>query len=69
MQQYSDTPLAALIDDVTGDLDAKARNTFLQELQIFPQRIYTFTHIPREPFAAGARKIIFSASAAPSVMN
>ena len=67
MRSCSEIPVIALIDDVTGDLDRKARESFLQELQIFPQRIYTFTAPPEGNFFANAGIIKFSAPGIPVI--
>lgn len=42
------TPVVALVDDVTGELDEHARNCFFELLQSADQAFYTFTAAPEK---------------------
>ena len=43
------TPVIALVDDVTGELDQRNFDHFIESISAADQRIYTFTSVPEKP--------------------
>ncbi len=50
VRRKSTTPVVALIDDVTGELDDENLDRFLENIAVADQRIFTFTGIPEKEF-------------------
>ena len=57
VRNLANLPVVALIDDVTGDLDAANRALFLDIVKTADQRIFTFSREETIPQFDGAQRI------------
>ena len=57
VREEGSSPVIALVDDVTGELDQPSRENFFRLLQQADQCLFTFTELPQEPFFQHAQHL------------
>lgn len=60
IKESASTPVIALVDDVTGELDKRNFDFFLDSILPADQRIYTFTALPENPKFSDMQNISIS---------
>ena len=58
VRRLSELPVLALVDDVTGELDAENTNRFLELTKVADQAFFTFAVRPENGFFASAQEVL-----------
>ncbi|MBO5762717.1 MAG: DNA replication and repair protein RecF [Lentisphaeria bacterium] len=60
VREEGSSPVIALVDDVTGELDQPSRENFFHLLKQADQCLFTFTELPQDPFFQQAQHLMLN---------